>query len=250
MSALLSTDLKLKQLCRATGEPGFHNYTTLQGHLLSAIIDLNIYTLPCWSLASLPITSFNTVNWTCDCVKPLITVLERQGKHYLLSVSDELVETLTADKTGRPNDTECGPEDLFQIDGFIETFGWSIWAWGLGELYGAESMRPPFGIVIHDEKKRRSFIKRLRLQTGDSVKMFFKSSGLDECPTFIPAKAEQVVEYFILMKWYETRQPSLSDDMERKYKERLFRLRRFDQDGSEDEWVRSMNSNTKSSPKF
>lgn len=249
MSAILSTDLKLKQLCRATGEPGFHNYTTLQGYLLSAIIDLNIYTLPCWSVASLPISSFNTISWTCDCIKPLITVLERQGKHYLLSVSDELIETLTPNPIGAPTNT-VSTQDLFQIDGFLATFGWSIWAWGLGELYGAESMTRPFGIVIHDENKRRSFIQRVSLQTGDSVKMFFKSSGLEDCPTFIPAKAEQVVEYFVLMKWYETRQMSLSNDMERKYKERLFQLRRFDQDGSEDQWTRAMNSNTKSSPKF
>jgi hypothetical protein len=111
-------------------------------------------------------------------------------------------------------------------------------------------MKPPFGIVIPDKKKRQSFVKGFQIQTGDQIKMFFKSAGLEDLPLFIPAEAEQVVEYFMLMKWFEVRNPGLAGDMERKYKERTFRLDRFNSDGDEDEWTRSMNSNTNSAPKY
>lgn len=250
MSAVLSTDMKIKQLCKKTGEPGFHNYTEMQGNLLSAIIDLNLYSMPCWSVATLPITQFNTINWPCDCVKPLYTVLTRNKCNYLLSVSDDLLQVLKINPVQNPPAQTCTISDLFQIDGFLEAYSWNIWAWGLGELYGAETMRPPFGIVIPDKKRRQSFIKGFQILTGDVINLFFKSTGLEDCPLFIPAEADQVVEYFMLMKWYETRNPNLADDFERKYKERTFRLERWNQDGDEDQWVRALNSNSLSSPKY
>lgn len=256
MSALLSTDIKIKQLCLTTGEPGFHNYSRLQGHMLSAIMDLNIYSLPCWSVKVLPITLINTVNWPCDCIKPLITTLRRKvGNkycHFLLEISEDLMDTLIPNyvPSTTPDESLCTAKDFFQIDGFIEAYGWGVWSWGLGELYGQNTLLPPAGVVVPDKKNRQSYIKKCRIETGDDIVMFFKSSGLSECPEYIPSEAEQVVEYFILMKWYETRNPNLADDMERKYKERLFRLDSFNSDTGESEWTRAMGSNTKSSPKF
>jgi|SRR5579863_1407789 len=256
MSALLATDLKLKQLCKTTGEPGFHNYTILQGHMLSAIMDMNIYSMPCWSLKTLPITLYNTVNWPCDCIKPLLTVLKRpvgsKFHHYLLEISEDLMDTLIPNYVPSTSidQTLCTAEDFFQIDGFIEAFGWGVWSWGLGELYGVQTLRPPYGVVVQDKKQRQSYIKKCQIKTGDEIVMFFRSSGLDECPEFIPAEAEQVIEYFVLMKWYETRNPNLGESMERKYKERLFRFDRFTMDGDEEQWTRAMYANVKSSPKL
>lgn len=251
MSSLLPTDMVIKQLCIRTGEPGFHNYTTLQSFLLDSIRDLNIFSMPCWSVVTTGITPFNTFNWPCDCIKPLVTTLLRDGCHYLLEVSEDLIHTLTSDRVKDPNTpTDCSVKDLFQIDGFLEAYGWTIWSWGLGELYGANSLRPPFGLVIHDKANRRSFVKGFTLHTGDQIVMFFKSDGLSNCPEFIPAETKQVTEYFMLQKWYELRNPSIAVEMERRYKEHLFRIERLYKDGDENSWTRAMYAGVQSSPKL
>lgn len=242
----VATDMVLKELCRETGEPEFHNYTRLQGYMLDSIRELNIFSMPTWSTALLNITSFNTVDWPCDCVKPLLTVLKRKNCYYLLSVDEEILGTVIPNQP----DTQCNVEDLFRIDGFIEAYGWSIWSWGLGELYGAETMIPPFGKVIHDKKNRQSYIKSCRIETGDQIFLFFKSDGLSECPKFIPPECKEVSEFFILMKWFRVRNPNLSAEMDVKYKERLYRMEKWYNEDGEDSWVRAMNSNTVSSPKI
>lgn len=244
----VATDEIIKKLCRETGEPGLHNYTTIEGLMMDSIRDLNLFSMPTWSVKLLNLTSFNTINWPCDCVKPLLTVLKRGNCRYLLSVDDEIIDTVTPENT--TTDTECDTTDLFQIDGFIETFGWSIWNWGLGELYGAESMLPPFGVVIHDKKNRQSYIKRVKLQTGDQIYLFFKSDGLTECPEYIPSECNEVTELFILWKYYRIRNPNLSDNFDVKYKERLYRLESWYSQEGPDSWNRAMNSNTHSAPKI
>lgn len=247
--AMIATDMVIKQLCKETGEPGFHNYTTIEGLMLDAIADLNIFTMPCWSVATIDITSFHTIDWPCDCIKPLVAALKRDNKHYLLSVSTDLLGILDPISTAsEPESCEAG--DLFRIDGFIETFGWSVWSWGLGELYGAETMLPPFGLITHDKQRNQSFIKGCRINTGDQVVMFFKSNGLTECPTFIPSEAKEQIEYFILQKYFRTRNPNLAAINRSNYKEENYRLSRFYDEGDEDTWIRAMNSNQISSPKI
>jgi hypothetical protein len=206
--------------------------------------------MPTWSVATLELTPFNTYSWPCDCIKPLVTTLLRDGCYYLLEVSEDLVATLYPDKPLPQGTDNCYPaEDFFNIDGFLQAYGWSIWNWGLGELYGAHTLRPPFGWVIHDKENRRSFVKGVYLKTGDQITTFFKSSGLSKCPDYIPAETKLVTEYFMLQRWYETKNPSLAGDMERKYKEHIFRIRRFYQEGDAEQWTRAFYSQDKSSPK-
>jgi hypothetical protein len=236
-----------------TGEPGFHNYTTLEGCVLDGIRSLNIFSMPCWSYKTLDITLYNTINWPCDCIKPLITTLKRDGHHYLLEISEDLFETLVPNPTPTipdANEAVHPPEDFFQLDGFIQAYGWGVWSWGLGELYGAGTLLPPFGIVVPDKKNRQSFIKRVQLKTGDQCGCFYKSDGLEDIPEFFPSEAKETLEFFSLQKYFRVRNPGLSDDMRLKYKEHLFQLERFYQDGDEQQWTRSMYSNVKSSPKL
>lgn len=246
----VATDQVIKEMCRETGEPGLHNYTTLQGYMLDSIRELNMFSMPTWSTALLNITAFNTIDWPCDCVKPLLTVLFRKNKYYLLSVSNDIIGSVIPNELPEADDTQCNAEDLLSIDGYIEAYGWSIWNWGLGEVYAAETMLPPFGVVVEDKKNRQSYIKRCKLQTGDQIYLFFKSDGLGDCPEFIPAEVKEVTEFFILMKWYRRRNPSMFEMMDAKYKERLFRVERWWNDEGEDAWIRAMNSNTVSSPKI
>ena len=246
---LLPTDLIIKELCIRTGEPGFHNYGAIEGLMLDAIRDINIYTMPCWSVANLSLTTFNTVGWPCDLVKPLVTALKRNGNYYLLEISDSLIDTLKPNLTS-DSEQEIDVTQLPNIDQYIQDYGWGVWSWDLGELYGSTNMKPAFGKIIHDYKNRQSFIKNCKIKTGDTVTMFFKSDGVQKTPLYIPSEAKDVVEYYILQKYYMIANPNLSSRMEQMYKERLFRLSRFLDDNSEDGWIRSMNSNTISSPKI
>jgi len=243
------TDQVIKEMCRETGEPGFHNYTTMQGYMLDSIRDLNIFSMPTWSVKLLPITSFNTYDWPKCCVKPILTVLARGNNRYLISVSDDIMNVTM------PNQPAITPTvdpicDAMEVTGLIGQYGWDIWSWGLGERYGVETMLPPFGLVIHDKKNRQSYLKGFQVNTGDQIYLFFKDDGLDTCPEIIPAEVKEVTEFFILMKWFRVRNPNLSAGMDEKYKERLFRVQRLYSDGGEDEWIRSMNSNTMSAPKI
>lgn len=247
--SVVATDLVIKQLCKETGEPGFHNYTTIEGYMLDAIRDMNIFTMPVWSTKLLPISSFNTYDWPCDCIKPLVTALKRNGHFYLLEISEDLLSTVITD-TAPEDDSDCDVSDLFQIDGYIEAYGWNVYNWGLGELYGAETLVPPFGVVIHDKKQRLSYIKRCKVQTGDQIVSFYKSDGLEVCPEFIPGETKEVAELFVLQKYFRTRNPNLSAEMDDKYKQRLFRLERLYGEGTIEDWVRAVGSNSKSSPKF
>ena len=249
--SIVATDQVLKELCRETGEPGFHNYTTLQGYMLDCIRELNIYSLPTWSKKQLNITAVNTFDWPCDCVKPLMTVLKRGNQRFLLSVSDDIVGTVgpTPAELAQTPPTECEVEDLYALDGFIESFGWSFWNWGLGEIYGANTLLPPFGLVVHNPKGRNSFIKGCNLKTGDQIILIFKSDGLADCPEFIPSETKECSEFFILMKYYRRRDPNFSERMDVKYKERLYRLERFDSDEDLDQWTRAFYSSDHSAPK-
>src|ERR1700761_3191863 len=201
----IATDQVIKELVREAGEPGLHGYTTMQGYMLDAIRTLNIFSMPTWSNVLLPITSFNTINWPKSCVKPILTILKRGNKKYLLSVSTSLLDALPDDYVPTETDETCDAEDLLRVDGLIDIFGWSVWNWGLGELYGSQTLAPPYGLVIHDKKNRQSYIKGVKLQTGDQIYFFFKDDGLHNCPKFIPAEAKDTCEFYMLMKWFRVR---------------------------------------------
>jgi hypothetical protein len=217
--------------------------------MLDAIRDLNIFNMPVWSVKTLSISMFNTVDWPCDCIKPLIVALKRNGNVYALDVSDDILSTQQSAST-TPSTTLLSVNDLFRIDGFIESFGWAVSNWNLGELYGAETMINSIGTVIHDKSNRQSFIQRCRIMTGDSIVFFYKSDGLSDTPECIPSECKECTEYFVLQKYYRVRNANLAENMRDKYKQEFYRLQRLYNDDGEMSWISAMNSNVKSSPKF
>lgn len=244
----VSTDLMIRERSLEVGEMGLHAYTRFQGYIIDFIRETSIYSMPVWTNELINISPFHTVPWPKHLVKPILAVLQRDNKRFLLSVSNDLFDALP--DLPDTNDNECNAEDLYRLDGMIDVFGWSIWNWGLGELYGAGTILPPFGKIVNDYNKRQSYIKGVKLKTGDQVWLFFKSNGLKNCPKYIPDEAKDCCEFYMLMKYFRIKDQNLSDVMDAKYKERLYRLEEFHNDATEDEWIRAVNGNTISAPKI
>lgn len=245
---MVSTDQIIKELCLEVGDPDFVYYNRFVGGVIDGIRDLSIYNMPSYSHEELEISSFNSVEWPCWMVKPLVTCLLRDGKCVILDVDDDIVKTFPVraeDTSEITSDRQI--HDAFNIDGFY--FGWyANFNWGLGEVYGLTSYRA-FGYVTHDRNTRSSSVTGNCLRSTDSIVMFGVSNGLKDCPKFVPDECKTAIEHYALYKYYRSKNPSISELNLKNYKENFTRINKFYTGDDIHTWVAAMNSNTKSSPR-
>lgn len=245
---MVATDLIIKQLCKETGDPGFHNYTDMLGNVIDGIRDLSIYNMPSYAHAVLDISNFNAVEWPTGVVKPILTCLLRDGNCVILDVDDQLRSTYPQRSQESETITSDNQiKDAFGIDG--NYFRWSNgFNWGLGELYGLTGFYA-VGYVTHNKNTRQTTIKGNCLLSSDQIVMFYITDGLDDCPKFVPSECKTAIEHYALYKYYRTRNPGLGQQNLKDYKENFTRLNKFYTADDDYTWIAAMNSSTKSSPK-
>lgn len=244
---VVATEQIVIELCKETGEPGLMNNTTILGCLLDGIRDLSLHSMPSWdSEGDLPINAYNAVKWPCGMVKPLVTYLQRNGRALALDVDNSITQ-LNDTTVNTFSDANQQIQDFFRIDNFDQYY--NTYNWGLGEIYGYGGGYSSVGVVTHDYKRRQSFIKGCTIHSTDTFGFFFKSDGLDSCPTHVPSECKEALEYFALGKYYRTRNPSLGAINRTNYKEEFTRLNKFYDNDDLNDWILAVNGNSKSSPK-
>lgn len=249
MSAFVATDQLIKQLCLENDDPNFLLYDKFLGGVLDGIADLNMFGMPTFSHATLNLNAYNSVDWPCSMVKPILTCLLRDGRLMIMDVADNVMNTFPETALEEVTTDVSLAGDPFGIDGYW--YQWGGWNWGLGELYGLRSGYRTVGWVTHDKTNRQTFVKGHILRSTDQVVIFFKSTGLEECPKFIPAETKTAIEHYVLYKHFRSRNPNLSELNLKNYKENFTRISKFENSESDTEqaWISSMSSNVHSSPK-
>ncbi len=245
---MVATDEIIKELCLANGDPQFLGYNRFLGGVIDGIRDLSIFNMPCYSHAVLDINSYNSVEWPCSAIKPLVTCLLRDDRCVILDVSDDIVDTFPVKRVDTPEcSTDDEIKDAFRIDGYY--FNWyGSFNWGLGEIYGLSSYMA-YGYIQHNINTRMSTIKGNCVKSTDQVVMFFISNGLDECPKFVPDQCKTALKHYALYTYFMISNPNFSELSLKNYKENFTRLQKFDTGDDAHTWIAALNSNTKSSPK-
>lgn len=249
--ALVASEQIIIELCHETGEPGLINNQRIWGVFLDGVRDMAIFNMPTWEIINgLTLNSYNAIDWPCECVKPLITFLERNGRALALSVDNSIISAAdTRIKT--LSDASQEVEDFFRIDGFAGYPDYfRTYNFGLGEVYGYGSGYNHVGMVIPDKERRQSFIKGCRVLSTDTFGMFCKTDGLSgEKPIYVPAECKEPIENFALYKYYRVRNPNLAATFFEKYTQFCYRLTKFNNDSDEQDWNIAVNGNTMSAPK-
>ena len=241
--ASTSIDLLAKELCKQTGNPDYRNYFDIIGHLRRGFQDLNLHALPIIKTVELEIDSLDSVEWPADCIRPLALGVARNGR----------IVTLSRDESIVAKDHEDVAYSITEADEIINQLAFGFLETGhqlsfLGELFGLGQGFNNLGYVAHDYGRRLSHIKGT-MQEGDYILFMYKATGIAEGIEFIPSEAEKALRHYVMMEYYQVRNPGLSREQERRWKEELYRLGNLYTEATEDEWIDAMTSNYKSSVK-
>jgi hypothetical protein len=247
--SIVAIDQIVKELCNETGEPGLQNYDTLLGKVLDGIRDLSIFNMPIWKAEQVDLNGYNAICWPNDCVKPLAVVLERNGRKIALDVSDDIYDTVGAVNKVTISDVNNEVGDFFRNDGYYQDW-YSLFNWGLGEVYGLNTGYGNSGVATHNKDRKQTIVQGVTLKDEDKLWFFYKSDGLGDATQCVPSECKEAIEYFALSKYFRTRNPNLGSLNRENYKQEFYRLQRLYADESEQAWAKTMLSNVKSSPKI
>lgn len=243
--ALTPVDLIIKELCRATGEPEYRNYDEFVGHIRRGFAQINIAAVQVVKYAYIPLNAYNAIDWPCDCIKPVMVGMKRNGVIVSLDVDDSIIPSGTYSTASSVSEAEA--EIGLILSGAYEP----DYRFGIdsnGELYGLGPGYNSAGYVTHDKSGRQSHIKGTYLE-DDEFLLVYLSDGISEGIEYVPVETEIVLRAFALSEYYRTRNPGLSQIERNTYKEEVTFLRNLYQSGNAEDWTQAFRHNEKSSPK-
>lgn len=243
--ALTPVDLIIKELCRETGEPEYRNYDAFVGHIRRGYGQINIAAIQVVKYAYIPLNAYNAINWPCDCIKPVMVGLRRNGYVVSLSVDNSIIPAGTYSTA--TNVTEAEAEIALIASGLYEP-GYQFDVNGNGELYGLGPGYNTVGYVSHDKSARQSHIKGTYLE-DDEFLLVYLSDGISEGLDYIPVEAENALRAFAFSEYYRIKNPGISASERQKFKEEVTFLRNLYQSANAEDWAQAFNHNEKSSPK-
>jgi hypothetical protein len=243
--ALTPVDMIIKELCRATGEPEYRNYDEFVGHIRRGFSQINIAAVQIVKYSYIPLNAYNAINWPCDCIKPVMVGMKRNGVIVSLSVDDSLIPSGSYSTVSSISEAES-QIDLICSGGYKPDYCFDIN--GNGELYGLGPGYNAAGYVTHDKHGRQSHIKGTYLE-DDEFLFVYLSDGISDGIEFVPVETEIVLRAFALSEYYRTRNPNLSRSEREIYKEELTFLRNLYQSANAEDWTEAFRHNEKSSPK-
>lgn len=227
-------DQKIRQLCRETGEPDFKNYDTILGHVRGALIELQLYVMPCVTTVEIKANHLKNLPWPCDCVKPLLIGLKRGGKICNVSVDSGIS---SADDCGCGNISDVESDIQNTISGSSTSIpqfsydGLSLSGYGRGY--------DKVNAVTHDKERRITNVK-FKTLPGDTFQFTFIDGGISKGVSHIPIEAESCIDEYVFWKYFRRTDKGLSDRSRENYKQEYYRLRKFYQDATIEDWIRAV----------
>lgn len=232
--ATTTIDQKIRQLCRETGEPDFKNYDTILSHVRGALIDLQLYVMPCVTTEELKADHLKNLHWPCDCVKPLLVGLKRKGRICNVSV-DSGISSASDGGCSSMGDVEADIQNTVS-GGNTSMIGFyydGVTLSGYGNGYDKVNA------VTHDKERRITNIK-FKTLPGDTFQFTFIDGGISKGVSHIPIEAESCIDEYVFWKYYRRTDRGLSDRSRENYKQEYYRLRKFYQDTTIEDWIRAV----------
>lgn len=225
-------DMKIREWCRATGEPDFKNYDTILGHVRTGLIDLNLYTFPGVKTVTVCANTLKNIDWPCGTVKVLLVTLIRNGKECNLFVDSGIAKS-----------DSCGCNSFSEADAELDRvfneqdYGTDVFYYDAdnAKVYG-----PGIYKTVSIDSENRLIHINCKIYKNDKFKVTYITDGVSEGVTHIHPEAETVLEEWVFWKYFKRSDKGLSDRSRENYKQEQYRLKRFYQDLTIDDWIKAV----------